>query len=104
MIRNVYWSACKIPAFPIKSEYNYNLLSIFSKNYQISNFIKIRPVRAEFLHVDKRIGGQTDMAKLTVTLGNFANASKTKEITYLQHERNLVQKRTQETLTHVSNA
>jgi len=76
MIRNIYWSACKIPAFPVKSEYNYNLLSIFSKNYQISNFMKIRPVRAEFLHVDGRIGGQTDMAKLTITLGNFANAPK----------------------------
>jgi hypothetical protein len=38
--------------------------------------MKIRPVRAEFLHVDGQIGGQTDMAKLTITLGNFANAPK----------------------------
>jgi len=46
--RNVYWSAGKLPSFPVKSEYNLNSLSIFSKNYQISNFMKIRPVRVEF--------------------------------------------------------
>ena len=76
MIRNVYRSACKIPAFPVKSEYKFNLLGILSKNDQISNFMKIRPVRAEFLHADWRIGGQTDMAKLKITLSNFANGPK----------------------------
>jgi hypothetical protein len=56
--------------------------------------MKIRPVRAEFLHAGGRINGQTDMAKLTVTLGNFANAPKKDRITYLQQQRNLIQKRT----------
>ena len=38
--------------------------------------MKIRPVRAGFLHADGRMGGQTDMAKLIITLGYFANAPK----------------------------
>ena len=46
---------------------------MFSKNTEISNLIKIRPVGAELFHAD----GQTDMTKLTVAFGNFANASKT---------------------------
>ena len=44
----------------------------FSKNIQISNFMKIRPVGAELLHVDRR----TDMTKLIVALRNFPNAPK----------------------------
>jgi len=32
---------------------------IFEKNTQISNFIKIRPVGAEFFHADGRTDGQT---------------------------------------------
>jgi len=41
-----------------------------SKNKQISNFVKIRPVGAELFRAD----GQTDMKKLTVSFGNFVNA------------------------------
>jgi hypothetical protein len=43
----------------------------FSKNTQISNFMKIRPVGAWFSRAD----GRTDM-KLVVALRNFANAPK----------------------------
>ena len=43
-----------------------------SKNNQISNFVKIRPVGAELFRAD----GQTDITKLTVTFGNFVNAPK----------------------------
>ena len=32
----------------------------FSKNTQVLNFMKIRPVRAELLHVDRREDGRTD--------------------------------------------
>jgi len=46
---------------------NLNLLYIFSKNTQIPNFMKIRPVRADLFHADR------DM-KLTVALRHFANA------------------------------
>jgi hypothetical protein len=45
-------------------------LGRFSKNTQISNFIKIRPVGAELFHAD----GGTDMTKLTVAFRNFAHA------------------------------
>ena len=37
----------------------------------MSNFMKIRPVKAELLHAD----GQTDMTKLMVVTRNVANAS-----------------------------
>jgi hypothetical protein len=43
----------------------------------MSNFIKIRPLGAELPHA----GGRTGIAKLTVAFRNFANASKTEEIT-----------------------
>jgi hypothetical protein len=48
------------------------VLDIFSKNTQISNFMKIRPVGAELFHAN----GRTDMTKLTVASRNFANAPK----------------------------
>jgi hypothetical protein len=40
------------------------------KNTRISNFTKICPVGADLLHAE----GQTDMTKLIVAFGNFANA------------------------------
>ena len=43
----------------------------FSKNTQISNFMKIRPVGAEF-----HAYGRTDMTKLVVTFRDFTNAPK----------------------------
>jgi len=49
-----------------------NFLYRFSKNLQISNFMKIRPVGAELFHAD----GRTDMTKLIVAFRNFANAPK----------------------------
>jgi len=46
-------------------------MDVFSKNTQISNFIKIRAVGAELLRA-----GQTDMMKLIVAFRNFAKAPK----------------------------
>jgi hypothetical protein len=43
----------------------------FSKNLQISNFMKIRPVGAELFHAD---GRTLYMNKLIVTFRDFANA------------------------------
>ena len=51
MIKNVYWASCKL--FPSDFKENY-IFSKFSKNTQNSNFMKIRPVGAEFLHADRQ--------------------------------------------------
>jgi len=48
------------------------MISRFSKNNQISNFVKIRPVEAAFLHAD----GRTEMTKLIAAFRNFANVPK----------------------------
>jgi len=56
MIKNVDW----------------NCLDRFSRNTQIPNFIKVRPVGTELFHADKG----TEVKKLIVTLRNFANALK----------------------------
>jgi hypothetical protein len=45
---NVHWSSCKVPVILDRFERNLNVLDRFSKNTQIPNFIKIRPVAAEF--------------------------------------------------------
>jgi hypothetical protein len=48
----------------------------FSKNTQISNFVKIRSVRAELFHADRRTEGWTDgrrdVTKLIVAVCNLA--------------------------------
>ena len=44
-------------------------MDIFSKNRQISNFIKISSVGAELFHAD----GKTDMTKLIFAFHNFSN-------------------------------
>ena len=53
-------------------DFNELEFSDFSKNSEVLNFMKIRPVGAELFHAD----GRTDMTKLLVAFRNFANASK----------------------------
>ena len=50
---------------------------VFEKS-QITNFIKIRTVEAELLHVNRQ-NGRTDMKKLTVAFHKFANEPKKSE-------------------------
>ena len=63
VIVNVHTSLCKVPVILVSIAWSLNFLNRFSKNTQISNFMKIRPVVAQSFHVD----GQTD---------SFVNAPK----------------------------
>ena len=76
MIKNVYWSLLKVPAILVTFYWSLNFLGRFSKNNQISDFIKIRQVGAELFHAGRRIERRTDMTKLIVAFRHFANAPK----------------------------
>jgi hypothetical protein len=54
--KNVYWSSCKVPVIHVRFYWNLNYLERFSKNPQISNFMKNRPVAGKLFLAD----GQTD--------------------------------------------
>jgi hypothetical protein len=58
----------------------------FSKDIQISNFMKTRPVTTELFYADRqtdeRTDRQTDRTKLIFAFTKFANAPKNKKILY----------------------
>jgi len=64
----------------VSVQWNVNFLNRFSKNTQILNFMKIRPVGAEFFFVegraDRRTESEKDRTKLIVALHYFPNAPK----------------------------
>jgi hypothetical protein len=47
-------SSCKVPIIPVRFYGNFSSVCRFSKNTQITNFLKILPVGVEFFHADKR--------------------------------------------------
>jgi hypothetical protein len=49
----------KAPVILVKFKWNVNFLDILSKNTQIPNFMKIRPVRTELFHADGGTDGWT---------------------------------------------
>ena len=71
LIKNVYWSSCKVTVILVRVCWSLNFVDRFS----ISDLMKIYPVGADLLHAG-RTYGQTDMTKLTVGFYNFSNTPK----------------------------
>jgi len=59
MIKNIYWSSCKVPVIIVRFEWNLNFLGGFSKSAHISNFMEICSVGAELFPADREKDGQT---------------------------------------------
>ena len=59
----------------------YEFIDSFSKNTQISNSMKIRPLEAELLYALRRREGRTYMAELIFAFRNFSKAPKKLQIT-----------------------
>ena len=72
IIRNVHMSSCKVPVIFVKLNY----LDRFSKNLQVTNFMRICPVVAALFHVDKWMDRRTHMIKLIIAFHNFTNVPK----------------------------
>jgi hypothetical protein len=52
-----------------------NFLEKFSKNTQMSNFMKIRPMGAELFDADGRMDKWTHLTKLKLAVRNFAEGT-----------------------------
>jgi hypothetical protein len=57
-VKNVHFSSCKAAVILVRIQSDFSFHERFSKNSQLSNFIKIRPVGYALLHADRqRING-----------------------------------------------
>ena len=70
VIKSVYRTLYKVLIIHVGFEWNLIFRDRFSKNNQISNFMKIRPLGAKLFYAD----GRTALTKVTVGFRNFANA------------------------------
>ena len=74
---NVRRSSCKVLVILVRFYWILNLLDRFSKDYQMLNFMKIRPVWTEMFHAGGGADGRRDIPKLIVAFWNVANAPNT---------------------------
>jgi len=72
VVKNVCWSSSTVLVVVVTVQRNLHFPDRFSKNPEIPNFRKIRPVGAKLFHA----GGRTDVTKLIVAFRDFANAPK----------------------------
>jgi hypothetical protein len=52
MIKNVYWSSCKVSIYIVILYRNLSFIDRFSKHAKISNLMKNRPVGVELFHAE----------------------------------------------------
>ena len=73
--------SCKVSVFLVKFKRNLNFLDIFSKHTQMSNFMTIRPVGAEFFHADRQRDSQIKR-RTVVDFRNFMNTLPNKRVLF----------------------
>jgi hypothetical protein len=62
---NLHNNSCKESVIIVAFQSNLNFHDRVSKNGQISNFMKIRPMGTEFFHSEKRTNKQRDMIPIS---------------------------------------